>query len=708
MRTAWVWYGLFVAGLVGLALFLTSFPSFPTGFAILETSDQNGFDAGTYENVEYNGTALVLTEGNLSGSYTSAVLSADSIARWNNVSWVGEGTLAFFVRSCDDSSCTDDAWSQILLSSPEALSVVNRTYFQYSILFERASLTEAPAVYSILIDYTPYNMAPVVTLEHPQEGATYNYNESVPLNFSVVDDDVDACWYSLDEGVTNVSLPTCADSSFSVPFDSYMLSLYVNDSNGSVSSASASFILTPDAPLLYLSSPPDLFATNASEGSFTYYVSDPELDQCDLLSDFSGSWSSSAVNDTLQDGSSSFDVEFDQTGERIWGIECSDLSGFSSASSNRTIVIDNAAPAITLSQPSGTYSSKRNIPIGLSVEDGSSVTCIYSLTKVGVGTVLVVVMPQCASTSFNVAQEGSYQLSVTVSDSAGNTGVASSPFSVSFSSSGGDDGGSGGGGGGGVSVNIQDLIVPKLEAANVPSIRLRAGLNESYTIDLVNKGNKFLNNCTLEGADGYASWVASSDSYSLGAGQHASYRFSLLLPRDLPAGDVPLTLKARCAEVTTSIPVPLYVIPAEFAFSVASYTRQGNELFINYTLEDLTGVGSSPELRYELFNDQSISVSEGSIVLSASSAPVVDSFIVPLPKDAIGSFSLVLDLSTSNDQLRITHPVFLSGSSVSGLVISGENRRTLLLWILVLVVGMGAFFIIHFLRRRYARSQKSS
>jgi len=60
-----------------------------TGFAIFTDSSQVDFDGGSYVNTTYNGSAIVLVGGNLSGSYTSQIFDAGNDATWNELSWEG-------------------------------------------------------------------------------------------------------------------------------------------------------------------------------------------------------------------------------------------------------------------------------------------------------------------------------------------------------------------------------------------------------------------------------------------------------------------------------------------------------------------------------------------------------------------------------------------------------------------------------------------
>jgi photosystem II stability/assembly factor-like uncharacterized protein len=58
-----------------------------TGFAVYEQGNQSAFDEGVYNNVEWNGSAVVLSSGNLIGIYTSKIFDAGDNASWNNISY---------------------------------------------------------------------------------------------------------------------------------------------------------------------------------------------------------------------------------------------------------------------------------------------------------------------------------------------------------------------------------------------------------------------------------------------------------------------------------------------------------------------------------------------------------------------------------------------------------------------------------------------
>lgn len=681
-----------------------------TGFASFTTSGQSDFDAGTYQNVSFNGSAVVLYGSNLTGSYTSKVFASTDLSRWDNVSWVfGGSSPLFFVRVCDDSACLGDSWNRILISTPATFSLVNRTYFQYRADFSRTSLSDETALYNVSVGYTLTNASPLVSIIQPQHGSTYGSNISFALSFSASDTSLRSCWYSLNFGVTNISLPDCQNTTIPLPFNNHTLAVYANDSEGLIGSAQSNFTIAENFSTLYLVSPPLGYISNVSLSPLVYFANDTDLAQCNLLTDFAGAWGTSATNLSLENGTNQFLVTIETDGPYLWGIECFDASGLTTRSANRTLSLDTVVPSITLSNPVGTFSSRESIPLALSVSDASTVTCIYTLTKVGAGTVLVVVMPQCASTNFNVAQDGDYQLLVSVTDSSGNSGQSSTSFSVGSSGSSQSSGSSGGGGGGGgVSVDVSALVLPKLGYEDLPELSIRPGYSVNLTINLVNQGNRFLNNCTLEGSGIYRDWVQDSGLVSLSSGERRSYAFSLSLPRSLSAGRHVIGLVASCNELDTSIPFPIEVIPAEFDFSFDSYARVASQLQVNYTLEDLTGIGGRASVHYSLLNSESIELSSGiSYVELAPGVKQPFSLLLDLPKDSFGEFILVLQVSSGADSIESRQEIFLSGSTLTGFAISNRNKRVLSTWGVGIFFFVLALFLFRYLRVRWKRESDS-
>ncbi|MFH2106250.1 MAG: hypothetical protein ABII22_03240, partial [Candidatus Micrarchaeota archaeon] len=87
--------------------------------------------------------------------------------------------------------------------------------------------------------------APSLTVESPI--ATTYTSTLVPLSFTALDPGVgvNSCWYSFDNGVTNVSLPLCANTTLSVVQGQHSLRVYANDTFNHVNTSnSINFIVS--------------------------------------------------------------------------------------------------------------------------------------------------------------------------------------------------------------------------------------------------------------------------------------------------------------------------------------------------------------------------------------------------------------------------------------------------------------------------------
>jgi len=104
-----------------------------------------------------------------------------------------------------------------------------------------------------LSDATP----PSITIVRP-ENTTYNYNQSLTLNFSL-SEPASWCGYSLD-GASNVTLPFCLNTSFNVSSGGlHAIQVYANDTAGNMNSSVVYFTVDLLAPVV----------SNISSGSIT-------------------------------------------------------------------------------------------------------------------------------------------------------------------------------------------------------------------------------------------------------------------------------------------------------------------------------------------------------------------------------------------------------------------------------------------------------
>ncbi|MFH1311314.1 MAG: hypothetical protein ABIH65_02825 [Nanoarchaeota archaeon] len=228
-----------------------------TGFAVFEQNTNVTFSEGTYSNVEYNGSAIVLSANQTTGIYTSKIFNANESVTWNTLTWEGQGNLTFEIRSCS-AVCSNESFITANLAN---LNLSSR-YFQYKVSFVGYSsfnnITNvttffSPSLSSVSLDYSipvapPAPVNTTITLFQPSD--TLTSKTDVPIQFGVTGENIQ-CWYNVKDSesvevIGNTTLSDCANSTLSVDGDGdYVFTIYANGSSGSASQSSAFLISTP-------------------------------------------------------------------------------------------------------------------------------------------------------------------------------------------------------------------------------------------------------------------------------------------------------------------------------------------------------------------------------------------------------------------------------------------------------------------------------
>lgn len=685
-------FGLFL--LVALGLFVIQQAHFGgiTGFIIFEDSSSD-FASGTFENTSYNGSAVVLSGTNTTGSFTSAVFNATQTAIWNDISWIFSGNALLYVRSCDDIFCENDSWNQLIIDASSELDIEDSTFVQY-----RVDLTTGAALYNVSIDYDLDSSAPELVLVSPQHGSVYGYNSSLPLEYTS-DDDLDSCWYSLSD--VNISLPSCSNITIDLSEGEHTIYVYANNSLGIEGFTTSTFNVSLDYPTIILESPRNEDVLNDTV-IMEYYVNDSDLQYCDLLADFSGSFS---VNDSEEEPVSGAVNSFSQDlgdGTYSWSIECVDDSDQSSLTDTWSFAVDSVAPNVGVSQPTGTFSSRREIPLTLSVSDESVVQCTYSVKDSQNTLLFSLTLGTCQSTSFNVPRDGSYTVDLSFVDEAGNAHSDSATFIVDSSPDEEDnddeneeneeneeeDEGE-------LSISVGSApVVSELSYTDVPSFEIRQGSARNMSVELINSGSSFLNGCSLGSSGAFDGWIQSDELFDLSPGEEGNYAFTLVIPLDAHPSNALLPLYVSCDEVTSTVLLNFDVREADFIFTFSRYERIPDALDVYYILASRSEEQRVISIDYVLLNLDGTIVSSGQENSTTSEDEQI--LRVSIPKDAFGEFQLVFDLAGENDMVSVTEPILLPAGGVTGFAISDSNRRTLTIWGVLIMGLLASLLVIRF------------
>jgi len=665
-----------------------------TGFIVYEQVTEGDFSGGVYLNTEYSNGSLILESESLSGSYTSAVFDAGQEAKWNNVSWEGLGDLVFTLRTCDDVNCTSDSWNEIHFTPPSDLVVTDNRYFQYKIDFSRNDSGQTTAIYNFSIDYDLLNASPVLEIVYPQDGATYGNNETIELNFSVSDTNLDSCWYNLD-GSNNLSIPNCQNINFSTMQGTQILNLYANNTLGYISLANTTFSVNNSLPSVVLISPLDSYASGNGTILFSYLPSDEDLESCSLYGDFSGIWNSSQTELSPINGDlNSFSLDLDE-GNYSWNIYCNDTIGNLVSSINSSFKVDFSKPVVELLEPNGTKEDKTNIPLTFSVADESPVKCEFDVNIVDSGTTFAFSLDECQNVEFNVAIEADYETNLKVEDSAGNVEYRSSNFEVGPATS--------------EAVYEDSLIdeeVPAISGdaslilSDLEKIKMKRGESEFLNLEVLNEGEKFLNGCKLFGSGSQGDWISSSQSEDLSSGQKAEYIFNLNVPLDAEPKAYSIDILINCDEANERTVLDVEVEGLEFDVLILSSERIGNKLKVVYLIEDFSNVAQEFVVKYSLINSEGVVVYSGEEIVNLN-AGSDEEFVLEfdLPKDSIGEFDLIFDVSNGIDSFTEEMDLVLSSKGLTGFAISDDNLKTLSWFGGFVFVLLSFYFVFKFLRK---------
>jgi photosystem II stability/assembly factor-like uncharacterized protein len=545
------------------------------------------------------------------------------------------------------------------------------------------------------------NTLPILSLDSPQDGATYGYNESLNLNFSVSDseDNLDSCWYNLD-GNGNLSLSGCLNVSFNVSGNgNYVLNIYSNDSEGLESKDNASFSVQVGSPTIVLDLPID---TYFSEGDieFNYTPSDLDLASCELWGNFNGSFDLNQTDDSPSNGIiNNFNLTL-VDGEYLWNVRCSDDVGNFAFNGNKTFYVDMIDPSLSVSEPNGEKTSRTEIPLEFSVFDASPVSCLYNVYS-GASLEVANTSIDCSqSSSFDVSVDANFVLNFYVNDSAGNVNSVNSSFSVSTSGggSGGSSGGgsSGGGGGGGavITKKSNESSDHFVEISDVGSIISKAGEEETLSLNVKNIGKSFLNNCRVTVSGDISSWFYSDQIEGVAPGQNLDFVFSINIPEGSSEGDYFGDLELKCDEIIESQEVKVSIVGNSGAISIDEILQEKDILEVNYVFDNSNFIGNEIGVDIWVVDSDEIEIKRVRDIFPINKDGLIErGVLVELPEDLVGIYYVYVALSSDLED-SVKQSVVLGKSVSTGMVVFADQGKMTGYIVFLFVIGGMVFFII--------------
>ncbi|MDO8509063.1 MAG: hypothetical protein Q7S27_05265 [Nanoarchaeota archaeon] len=551
------------------------------------------------------------------------------------------------------------------------------------------------------------SIAPSLTLSTPVDGSTFGTNISLALNYSVSDSNLNSCWYNLDNS-NNVSLQNCANNFFNTSAGQHTLYLFANDTLNNKIIKNTSFTISIGAPAIIQSSPLNTFL-NSSNINFNYTPADVDLNSCELWGNFTGQYSLNQTNNTLVSGKQSlFNLNLPDS-EYQWAIRCNDTIGNSAITGNKTFSIDTLFPTLSISEPSGTKSSRDNIPLTFSASDNNLNSCWYNLYRGSNLEISNTSLICNQANSFNVTLDASFALNIYANDTANNLISTSTSFTTDTSSpSPGSNPGSSGGGGSSGSGSSSGFSIPSkkqnsslvLSVAQLNNFIIKRGTNITSEIEVSNDDKKFANNCKLLILSPLDQFISNSDLKGISPGEKAKFLLNINAPLTAEIGRFNGEIVVKCDEGETSLVTELLVYRNSFEARLINYERETDKLKVSYVLEEFSQKDHDIKLTYKIIDPRKILVLEGSekILLKAGERQEND-LIVDIPKGLTGEFDLEIVLSDDTASNQLTEKLDLG--KLTGFAISAENRKTLSKFGFVLIALIGGFFAIRFIYKYY-------
>lgn len=329
--------------------------------------------------------------------------------------------------------------------------------------------------------------APTIEIVSP-EPKNYGYNESIPLNHTTSDGNLDTCIFNVRNStgallVQNTTLSSCGNATFDLPGDEedYTLNLFANDTLAFTNSSSVSFGIRMNSPSISLDYPTDnsWLSSILTYINFTSTDSDG-LDTCTLEGDFGGSWDLNYSwiypNSGVQNHTT---LSLDE-GNYSWNIGCNDtINNFGVSQTNFSFSIDRTNPLNKIDTANQTSFTSLSFSIDYNITDENLGSCYYTLRDSSdvVHNYLENTSLSCTNNEINLSTltEGTFTFSLWGEDFAGNINYSIVSFSTSIPSA---EGGAGGGGS-----STQEY--PVISIAQLESIKL-TGLERAIIYAKIN------------------------------------------------------------------------------------------------------------------------------------------------------------------------------------------------------------------------------
>ncbi|MGV8152431.1 MAG: hypothetical protein ACP5OG_05085 [Candidatus Nanoarchaeia archaeon] len=556
---------------------------------------------------------------------------------------------------------------------------------------ESANYSSSSSTLFIEVTDAPDIHIPNIEVHSPGESSVYGYNDSIQLNYIANDENLESCWYSINNQ-ENFSLVNCQNTTFGVSQNgNYTLMLYANDTFGNLGFKQINFSVIVGAPSINLHSPSSGSYLNNSLVSFEYTPEDIDLDSCEL-------WINFELNQTqtnpLNNQKNYFYINLSDS-NYFWNIKCNDSQGNEAFNGDKGFIVDTTSPNITLYEPTGTKTSKSQIPLEFNINDISPLLCFYSLTRFdGANWVLYRnnTSINCSTSIFDVADEGTYNIYLNARDFAGNNAGSNLSFIIDETPqqyNPPSSGGSSGGGSGGTSFS-SNITSSKLEVSRLGEMIARPEDKKTLSLNVKNTGRSFLNNCKLIVKGNVTSWIYSRQITGISPGENVKFVFDMNVPQNTPSGKYLGELSIKCDEETNTQNISID-IPSIFQLIKINQVKQDNEILeINYNYNTSSETNSVDIWLINPDNQEVERIKDE----FAGRGTISRSIKMQIKPNLVGIYYIYIAPSKELSNY-VRQSIVLGKSSTTGEAVLGTtNEKGIFYIIFLIVIGIAVMFII--------------
>ena len=351
-------------------------------------------------------------------TFNCSAVDSDGINGLKNITLYGNWSGGWHANETKSLTGTSD-------SETFDVNISDGIYLWNCFAYDDGDLSDwADANRTLTIDTT----SPLINITYPLNNSNHASN-TIDINYTVSDTNLDSCWYSNDTYSSNTTLASCINiTDVTWAQGQHNLTIWANDSAGNENSSSVTFFIDSIAPLIDFEDETENNNTAFNRNYIYVNVSVTETNEDTitfLLFNSTGQVNSTSFTDSTRT------INWTNLPDEnyYYNVTINDTSGHSNTTETRTILLDTTSPtsSITLSR-TVVEAGIENITINWTAYD---LNLDYKIMNISYpnGNLLLYNLTDNATITEPTVQ-GTYEVWVFVNDSAGNTNTTNTTFLV--------------------------------------------------------------------------------------------------------------------------------------------------------------------------------------------------------------------------------------------------------------------------------------